>query len=489
LPIREFDLRSVGDILSRINGDSSRLRAGLIQATVAITGGLFLIVGASIGMALRDLFLFLLTLAVVAMSLIGVMLMSKIVQRASFKLQRELGQLSGLVERDLRAIRTVRAANATKSEEEKIINQTERLRKLGIKLAKIQALITPISNLSLQICGLLVLGLGGYRVSMGYMTMPDLVAFALMLYIMIGPVGQILGAFTNIGDSLGAFMRIRELLEIEIESDSDLLVEKAVVATQSVQEIPVRFENVSFGYVKPKFGSNAEEQNIDLVLRNVSLSAKRGLRTAIVGPSGAGKSTVLQLIERFYETSEGIIYINGEDHRRYDREELRHFITYVEQNAPILSGTLRENLLIGNPDSTEAECHNVLEQVNLQHLLERDTKGLDMQVGEDGASLSGGERQRLAMARALLSSAEIVLLDETTSNLDSLNEHAIKEAIDRLQGDKTVIVVAHRLSTVINSDVIYVLEHGRVVGVGSHDELLDTVPLYRELAKEQFIHR
>jgi len=487
LPIREFDSRSIGDMLSRISGDSSRLRTALIQGVVSLSSGIFVVLGAAIGMAIRDLFLFLLTLATVSLALLCTMLMSTIIQRASFKAQKELGLLSGLVERDLHAIRTIRAANATAKEEAKAKEQVARIRRFGIRLAKIQAFMTPVSNMSLQVCGLIVLGLGGYRVNRGYMSVSDLIAFALLLYTMIGPFGQIFNAFSEVGDSLGSFSRIRELLDLALEGEHDVSSKVSLGRMESIKNTAIHFNEVSFGYIKPKFGVDAVQRDETMVLRSVTLSAAKGQRIAIVGPSGAGKSTILQLIERFYELNSGEIYVDGDDYRSLSREELRALITYVEQDAPVISGTLRENLLLGNPSSTDLECHKVLKEVNLTHLLDRSAMGLDTQVGENGASLSGGERQRLAMARSLLSPAKIVLLDELTSNLDGINEAGMKKAVDKMKGVKTVIVVAHRLSTIIDSDAIYVLEHGRVVGVGTHQELLDTVPLYRELAKEQFL--
>lgn len=487
LPIREFDLRSVGDMLSRVNGDSSRLRSALIQCIMAVTSGLFVVIGAAVGMALRDLFLFVLTLITVGVALFGTLLLTQIVQRASFKAQEELGRLSGLVERDLHAIRTIRAANATKEEERKAIEQTEKIRKVGIRLAKIQALITPISNVSMQICGLIVLGIGGYRVSLGYMSISDLIAFALLLYTMIGPFGQIISAFSGIGESLGAYSRIKEFLDLALEEDMDVPTEISLAKEMDFDNSVVYFNKVSFGYNQLKFGADTARKDENMVLRSVTLKAEKGQRIAIVGPSGAGKSTILQLIERFYDPNGGQIFINGKNHRSLEREKLRSLITYVEQDAPIISGTLRENLTLENPEATDLDCERVLKEVNLIHLIERSDKGLDEQVGESGASLSGGERQRLAMARSLLSPAEIVLLDELTSNLDGVNEAGMKKAVEKMRGNKTVIVVAHRLSTVVDSDLIYVLEHGRVVGVGNHNQLIETVPLYRELAKEQFL--
>lgn len=489
LPIIEFDKRSVGDLLSRVSGDSSRLRMALIQGTIALTSGAFIIVGAAIGLALKDILLFLTALVTVVVSFIGILFMSNIIQRASFRVQKELGKLSELVERDLHAIRTIRSTNATSNEEKKAKQQAENLRKLGIRLAKIQSFMTPISNMSLQICGLIVLGFGGYRVSMGYMTIEDLIAFALLLYIMIGPVGQIFGTFSGIGESLGAFARIREVLDLALESDYDTTTRITTLPHSSAQKGMVVFENVSFGYNKLKFGADIAQKEAEIILKELSLHAEHGKRTAIVGPSGAGKSTILQLIERFYDPDRGRIYVDGKDHRSYPREELRSLITYVEQNAPVIPGTLRENLLIGNANVSDQECYDVLKEVNLSYLIDRSPKKLDMKIGESGTTLSGGERQRLALARSLLSKAKIVLLDELTSNLDSLNEMAIKKTVDKLKESKTVIIVAHRLSTIVDSDIIYVLEHGRIVGSGNRNELLDKVPLYRELAKEQFLDK
>ncbi|WCF07246.1 lasso peptide biosynthesis B2 protein [Paenibacillus thiaminolyticus] len=487
LPIFEYDKRSVGDLLSRVSGDSSRLRMALIQGTIALTSGSFIIVGAAIGLALKDFLLFLTTLVTVCLAFIGIIFMSKIIQKASFRAQQELGKLSGLVERDLHAIRTIRSTNATSIEENKAKLQAEHLRKLGIRLAKIQSFMTPIANMSLQVCGLIVLGFGGYRVSMGYMTIADLIAFALLLFIMIGPVGQIFGAFSGIGESLGAFARIRELLDLALESDYDTNSTIKLSPNSSAQKGMVVFEKVSFGYNKLEFGADIAQKAEEMILKEVTLSAEYGKRTAIVGPSGAGKSTILQLIERFYDPISGQIYVDGKDYRSYSREELRKLITYVEQNAPVVAGTLRDNLLLGNSNVSDQECYDVLKEVNLSYLIERSSEKLDMKIGESGTTLSGGERQRLAMARSLLSKAKIVLLDELTSNLDSLNEIGLKKAVDKMRESKTVIVVAHRLSTIVDSDIIYVLEHGRIVGSGNHNELLDTVPLYRELAKEQFL--
>ena len=223
------------------------------------------------------------------------------------------------------------------------------------------------------------------------------------------------------------------------------------------------------------------------MLRGVSFDVPRGSRVALVGPSGAGKSTVLSLIERFYDPTGGAIELDGRDIRSLPREQLRAQFGYVEQDAPTLAGTIADNLRLGSPEATDADCERVLHAVNLTEVLERDPLGIQAPVGEDGVMLSGGERQRLAIARALLAAPPILLLDESTSSLDGVNEQRMREAIDAVAEDRTLIVIAHRLSTVVDSDRIVVLDHGQVVGQGTHSELVTSTPLYRDLAKHQLL--
>jgi len=259
----------------------------------------------------------------------------------------------------------------------------------------------------------------------------------------------------------------------------------------------ITFENVQFTYPE---GTVVEALSHDIaaiegkdaahdltVLHGVTFSAERGKRTALVGPSGAGKSTILALIERFYDPTAGVVRLGGIDIRALDRTDLRSQIGYVEQDAPVLAGTIRQNLLLSAPEATDEQCIAVLAAVNLTEVLERNTAGLDAAVGEDGVMLSGGERQRLAIARTLLAAPPILLLDESTSSLDGLNEQMLREAIDAVAENRTLIVIAHRLSTVVDSDQIVVLDHGRVVGVGTHSELVKSTPLYKDLAKHQLL--
>lgn len=314
---------------------------------------------------------------------------------------------------------------------------------------------------------------------------------------LISPLGLAFGAVTSVNQALGALGRIQEIIALPSESEEDAAI-TAVAPVES--DDAVTFENVEFRYPESAHKTEAEkllaaelgESAISTprdrtVLRGVSFSVPRGQRIALVGPSGAGKSTILSLIERFYDPTAGVVRLGGQDVRALDREDLRAQIGYVEQDAPVLAGSIRDNLTLGAPDATDDQCIAVLGAVNLTGVLDRDPAGLGAQVGEDGVMLSGGERQRLAIARALLAAPPILLLDESTSSLDGLNEQLLRDAIDAVATGRTLIVIAHRLSTVVDSDRIVVLENGSVVGEGTHSELVVSTPLYRELAKHQLL--
>lgn len=482
LPIFKYNDLSAGDLISRFSSDTSKLRLGIVQSTVALTSGIFLSVGAILGLFLKDAFLALVTVITISISFIFVMLMSNAIQQASYEAHQGLGQVTTFLNKLIVGIRTIRSTNETDNELSKILNETIKVKKLGINVAKIQSVMTPVSNLSLQACGIVILGVGGFRVSNAQMSIESLTSFILLMYIAITPIGQIFSAITSISEAMGALSRITEITELPLEDDNDIIANQTMV---DKTDSAIIFDKVSFTYDTYQF--NDETQSSTYVLKDVSFSINDGNYTSIVGPSGAGKSTLLYIIERFYDISSGNITVFGRNFRSMTREELRSQIAYVEQNSPLIAGTIFENLKLGNGRVTEDECYLALKNVGLTHLIERESNGLRSQIGEGGMKLSGGEKQRLAMARAMLSKAKILLLDELTSNLDSLSEKMMKKAINSMRGEKTIIMVAHRLSTILDSDQILVLEHGRLVGKGTHEELLESVPLYRELAKEQFL--
>ena len=513
LPISEFDARRTGDLVSRVGSDTTLLRAVLTQGLVEAIGGSLTFIGAIIAMLVIDPVLLGLTVLVIAVSVVTVTVLSRRIRTASQAAQAKVGDLAASVERAISAIRTVRASNATERETSVIEEDARGAWRMGIKVAKISALVVPIAGIAMQVSFLVVLGVGGYRVASDAISVADLVAFILFLFMMIMPLGQFFGAITSVNSALGALGRIQEIIDLPSEDQFDRDIAPLAMTVGAANEkvnpeaAAISFENVHFGYAVVPVEDAADSADDSVaaadasspvdatpasteprpVLTGVSFDAPRGLRTALVGPSGAGKSTILALIERFYDVSAGTVRLGGLDIRSLDRTTLRDQIGYVEQDAPVLAGTLRDNLTLATPDATDDECISVLHAVNLGEVLDRDPAGLGATVGESGVKLSGGERQRLAIARALLAAPPILLLDESTSSLDGKNEQMMREAIDAVAADRTLIVIAHRLSTVVDSDQIVVLDHGQVVGTGTHSELVVSTPLYRDLAKHQLL--
>ena len=510
LPISEFDQRRTGDLVSRVGSDTTLLRAVLTQGLVEAVGGTLTFLGAVIAMVYLDPILFSLTAIVVAVAVTTVVTLSRRIRVASRKAQDKVGDLTASVERAISAVRTVRAANATEREIVGVEKDAEGAWRLGLDVAKVSALVVPISGIALQVAFLVVLGVGGFRVASGALPIADLVAFILFLFMMIMPLGQAFGAISSVNQALGALGRIQEIISLPSETDADRVQVSEAQAPAPRGKTAVEFSKVGFSYPQSAHKTEAEklvaetlgEHEVealttgeiaalrparDRVLENVSFKVPVGSKTAIVGPSGAGKSSVLSLMERFYDPQSGSISVFGTRVVDLERGQLRSYFGYVEQDAPVLAGTIRDNLLIGAPGATEDQLRDVLESVNLTEILDRDARGLDAEVGEAGVLLSGGERQRLAIARALLQAPPILLMDESTSSLDGPNEVLMKHAIDRVAQDRTVIVIAHRLATVVDSDQIIVLNQGKVEAIGTHDELLVSSALYKDLAEHQLL--
>lgn len=507
LPVQEYDARRTGDLVSRVGTDTTLLYAVLTQGLADSVGNALLFVGALVAMLFIDPLLLLLIAVVIGLSVAVVGSLSGRIRAATEVQQEQVGHLASGVERAIGSIRTIRAAGAAERERASIEGTASAAYDAGVKVAKASALVVPIAGVAMQLSLLVVLGVGGFRVASGAITIAQLVTFVMFLFFLIAPLGSFFGAITSVNQALGALGRIQEVLDLPTESARDAeIAASAPVVEAETPAAAIEFRDVHFSYPDAVVAARRTAETealktltevhadaIDVpaeegeVLRGVSFRVPRGARVALVGRSGAGKSTTLALIERFYDPTAGAVLLGGADVRTLDRLALRAQLGYVEQDAPTLAGTIADNLRLASPDASDDDCVRVLEAVNLGEVLQRNPLGLQAPVGEAGVMLSGGERQRLAIARALLAAPPILLLDESTSSLDGLNEQRMRDAIDAVATGRTLMVIAHRLSTVVDSDLIVVLDHGRVVGQGTHAELVESVPLYRDLAARQLL--
>ncbi|GGN63424.1 putative ABC transporter ATP-binding protein [Streptomyces albiflavescens] len=473
LRIPAVDRSEPGDLMARITSDTTLLREVTTDSLVGLgTGGLTL-VATIVMMGLVDWVLLGVTLGVIlcAGTVLGVIVPR--INRASKQAQDAVGVMGASLERILGALRTVKASGAEHREEQTIHAAAEESWRQSVRAAKWSAAAGNTAGLAMQIAFITVLAVGGARVATGAIDVGTLVAFLLYVFYLMSPIQQVVGAITQYQTGAAALARIQEALRLPAEAAAP----PAPLPTPGAEPAALAFDEVRFRYA----------DDLPYVHHGVTFAVPARGMTAFVGPSGAGKTTVFSLIERFYDPEAGVITLDGRELERWDLPQLRSAIGYVEQDAPVLSGSLRDNLLLGNPDADDTDLTRVLKTTRLDGLVARLPRGLDTLVGHRGTKLSGGERQRVAIARALLRRPRLLLLDEATSQLDAVNEAALRDTVADVARTTTVLVVAHRLSTVTMADRIVVMDAGRVRAVGTHRELVAADPLYAELAATQFL--
>ncbi|MBT2416897.1 ABC transporter ATP-binding protein [Streptomyces sp. ISL-22] len=473
LRITAVDRSEPGDLMARITSDTTLLREVTTDSLVGLgTGGLTLL-ATVVMMGLVDPVLLAVTLAVilVAGTVLGVIVPR--INRASRQAQDAVGVMGASLERILGALRTVKASGAEHREERTLHAAAEESWRQSVRAAKWSAAAGNTAGLAMQIAFITVLAVGGARVATGAIDVGTLVAFLLYVFYLMSPIQQVVGAITQYQTGSAALARIQEALRLPAEPAAA----PAPLPAAGAEPAALAFEDVRFRYA----------EDLPYVHHGVTFAVPAQGMTAFVGPSGAGKTTVFSLIERFYDPEAGTITLDGRDLADWELPRLRSAIGYVEQDAPVLSGSLRDNLLLGNPDADGDALTRVLKTTRLDGLVARLPNGLDTLVGHRGTKLSGGERQRVAIARALLRRPRLLLLDEATSQLDAVNEAALRDTVADVARTTTVLVVAHRLSTVTMADRIVVMDAGRVRAVGTHRELVAQDPLYAELAATQFL--
>jgi ABC-type multidrug transport system fused ATPase/permease subunit len=479
LRLPEMERTQPGDLMSRVTSDTTLLKAVTTQSIVsAVTGGLAF-VATIVLMGVMDLVLLGVTLGVIVLIGGAVALVMPQISRSTKRAQEAVGDISTVLERAFGAFRTVKASGAEERETAVVAEAAHRAWRHGIRSAKWQSVAWSSVGLAVQVSFLAVLGIGGARVASGAISISTLVAFLLFLFYLIDPVSKLVEAATQYQVGSAAIARIVEAERLETERLEAVPRPAGAGAADPPAPRPasVSFEEVTFRY----------REELPYVHHGVTFEVPGAGMTAFVGPSGAGKTTVFGLIERFYEADGGRILVDGRDVRDWPLAELRAEIGYVEQDAPVLSGTLRENLAFAAPEATDEEIRKVLVRARLDGLVARLPDGLETVVGHRGSKLSGGERQRVAIARALLRRPRLLLLDEATSQLDAVNEMALRDVVAEVSREVTVLVVAHRLSTVTLADRIVVMDAGKVRAVGTHAELVAGDPLYGELAATQFL--
>ncbi|MFJ6937936.1 ABC transporter ATP-binding protein [Streptomyces sp. NPDC101132] len=459
-----------GDLISRATGDTLALRDSVTRGLVEIAVGALTVTGATALMVAIDPVLFLVVLGVFAVAALGVTVVLNRIREAAEQSRTAVGVLTADLERSLSAIRTIRIHQAEQSETERLLASADAAFDAGVRGARLAATAHPAIQLAASGSFLLVLVVGGMRVASGELQLGELVAVLLYATYLVMPLGNLLEGLTTLKSALGALQRVQEALDLPIESDDGT---PGAIAAAVPGAPALVFADVRFSYDDRP------------ALSGVSFEVARGSRTALVGTSGSGKSTILSLICRFYEPTGGTISYLGHDAAALTRVQCRQLVSLVEQSAPVLHGSIRENLCMGR-SADAAEIDRVLRQVNLHDWVETLPDGVDTQVGEHGSQLSGGQRQRLAIARALLTRPALLLLDEPTSSLDAENEKTVMDGLRRLHGDcVTVLIVAHRISTVRDADHILVVDDGEVVATGSHHELVRTSEHYRLLLGTQ----
>lgn len=458
--------RPTGELVTRVTSDSVLLREAASSSVVGLVNGTITLVGTLVMMVVLNPLLGAVTIgAIVVIALVFAILMPAIGQ-AQERAQESLGILGGALESTLRAIKTVKVAAAERSQADALVAHASESRLQGLRAVRREALVWSIAFSGIQTATLLIVCGGAYLVTTGQMTMSTLVAFLLYTVGLLGPTMELSNDLTTLQAGVAAAGRMREVQALAVESDS---AESTPTAQDDVAAPVLAFDGVTAGY---HLGAPA-------VLRDVSLEIPRRGHTAIVGPSGAGKTTLFSLILKFMEPESGRMSMSGTAYSELSTAAVRARLGYVEQDTPLLPGSLYDNLVFANPAASEGDIAEVLQRVRLTDFVDGLEHGLDTDVA--GTTISGGQRQRIALARAVLAHPEVLLLDEATAQIDGLSESAVHQVIREQARTGAVLTIAHRLSTVIDADTIVVMDQGRVVDLGRHQDLLARCVLYRRL--------
>ncbi|EQB37223.1 MULTISPECIES: ABC transporter ATP-binding protein [Virgibacillus] len=474
LPVSYFDKTNSGESVSRVVNDTGIVKDLISQHFPQFISGLISIIGAVAILLIMDWQMTLMMLIAVPITILLMMPLGSKMAKISRSLQDETAVFTGNIQQTLSEIRLMKSSTAEPFEERKGLHGISKLYSFGLKESKIFALIGPLMYLIIMAVVVVIIGYGGIRVANGSMSTGSLVAFLLYLFQIIMPITTFAMFFTQLQKAKGATERIIDILDLSEEPGKD-------GASLTNANRIIQFHHVSFSY-------NPTEQ----VLRNITFAAHPGEMIAFAGPSGGGKTTLFGLLERFYQPTEGEIFIGDTSIEKMSLQTWRSHIGYVSQESAMMAGTIRENLTYGLADATDISDDRlwlVTKMAYADRFIATFPDQLDTKVGERGVKLSGGQRQRINIARAFLRNPSILMMDEATASLDSQSEKVVQQALTKLMEGRTTFVIAHRLSTIVDADKIIFIENGEITGVGKHQELMDRHALYREFARQQLTDR
>ncbi len=471
LPVRYLDTHSHGDVMSRMTNDIENISTTVSQSLPSLFAGLLTIAGTAAVMLHYCWQLALLSFVTVLLTLLATKFLSGQVRRFSRQRQRLLGQLNGTVEEMISGYRTVAAYDHQKLTEEEFCTTADSLTRAGIRTDVFSGVMGPVMNCIGNIGFVIIAAFGGYFSVNGLISVGVISAFIVYARQFSRPINELAQIYGQMQTALAGAERVFAVLDEKSENMTG-----GELADGG--EWAVRFENVNFAYEKGH-----------PVLRDFTLTVPSGKKVALVGATGSGKTTVVNLLMRFYDADSGRITINGQDVNGIAREEVRRNVSIVLQDTVLFTDTVRNNLTYGNAQASEERVKEAAEISHCAGVIRSLPQGLDTVLADGGESISQGQRQLLAIARAFVADPKVLILDEATSNVDTRTEKAIQDAMQRIMKDRTSIVIAHRLSTIRDSDEIIVMDHGRIVERGNHEELLARRGRYYELYMTQFAGR
>ena len=470
LSLRFYEDKQTGQLMSRTVNDSNLLEQLVAHAIPDVLVNVLMLAGVTAVLVSMSWQLALLSMIPIPFIILAMRGFAKYVRPAFRQRQVELGELNAMLNDNISGIREIQAFTRESEEGDRVWGRIVRYRDSLLRALKLMAVFHPSVEFTAALGTIVLIYFGGRLVHGGALPIADLVAYFLYLELLYQPVRALSNVWENIQQAVAGADRIAELLEQE----PDVAEKPDAIELAGRAAGALRFENVSFRYTAG-----------DMVLQSIDLDVPTGSVVALVGPTGVGKTTLAMLIPRFYDVTEGAIRLDGTDVRDLSLDGLRRQISIVLQDVFLFHGSVRENIRFGRPGATEQEMVKAARIANASEFIEQLPEGYDTLIGERGVKLSGGQRQRLAIARAVLRDAPVLILDEATSSVDTETELLIQQALERLMIGRTTLVIAHRLSTIRTADNIVVLQEGAIVEQGTHGALMARDGLYRHLNQVQ----